>query len=227
LRNWIAEEAADAARLRFLREASQKQLALTGATLEEARVLRARIISSPQWAARYLQNPLEIQESLEWVAESERRQHDEIEALLRGRRHLLYALGAAVLVTILVGWLWWRADSSRRESRQQLAQNYWQNSRSAQSSGDDLKSLQFAAKAIDLSPSMRDVLLLGLRDIQPLPLQRMLAHHDSVKGALFSRGESRILTWSNDNTAHSTSAPPYSTRARLTAPRSVETRIAY
>jgi conflict system STAND superfamily ATPase/WD40 domain-containing protein len=201
LRDWIIDESAEASRLRFFREAAQKKLALTGATLEEAQSIRVKIKSSPKWVRRYLSDEGEIQRILDWILESERRQRSEIEALRRGRTRLLWALGAAVLAAVLIAWFWWQGYVSRRETREQLAQNYWQTSRTAQAAGDNLGAQYFAAEAIRLLPSLQRTVLLDLRAISLPWISATFSHQDTVRGALFNHDESRILTWSSDRTA--------------------------
>jgi len=84
---------------------------------------------------------------------------------------------------------------------EQLAQNYWQNSRSAQTAGNGLKALHFGASAIRMEPMLLDAVLLDLRDIQPFALRQIVAHKRGSPAPEFSPDETRILTWSRDNTA--------------------------
>ena len=152
LKNWIAEEAAEASRLRFCREATQKQLPLTGITLEEAQLLRARIESSPQWVARYLPNPVETQQTLDWIKESERRQRNEIEALRRSRRILQYALGAVVLASVLVmiisfmGKTIYRARQEANRAKQEANRAAQEASRAAQEASRAKQETNLAAQ---------------------------------------------------------------------------------
>ena len=195
LRKWIEEEAGEASKLRFCREAARKGLRLTGPTLEEAQALRSRIAVSPEWAKRYLEKPGEIQETLAGIAESERAQRNQIQ-------RLWYFLMAAVLVALVMGWLAWRAVSSQRVADEQLARNYWELSRSAQARSDDQQSLHFAAEAIHLFPQLQGSVLWDVRSIWPQSaVVSLVAHQGSVQGARFNRDESRILTWSKDGTA--------------------------
>jgi hypothetical protein len=86
-------------------------------------------------------------------------------------------------------------EKQRVLAEERLAQNYWQNSRSAQAVGDNLEALYFVAEAIRLSPWLRETLLLDVRTIQPFPLREMVVHqarlaaHNSVTTrAAFSPG---------------------------------------
>ena len=52
-----------------------------------------------------------------------------------------------------------------------------------------------------MAPQLEETLLLDVRSIQPARLLGMVPHQGAVLGAQFSRDESRILTWSLDDTA--------------------------
>jgi TIR domain len=121
------------------------------------------------------------------------------------RRRALWLLSAAAVLFLVLalaaGWFGWDAQKQRVAAEERLAQIYWQNSRSARAMGQDPEALHFAAEAIRLAPSLRDLVLSDIRDIQPFSLRQMLAHQDKVNGPIFSRDESRILSWSDDNTA--------------------------
>ena len=91
LKGWIDEEAAQAMRLRFYREAADKELVLTGSTLEEAKDACARAAVSPAWAARYLGDGASVETTVAWVGESERR----VNADLERERQIVEALDKA------------------------------------------------------------------------------------------------------------------------------------
>jgi len=126
-----------------------------------------------------------------------------------------------------------REHDLRRAAEEQLAQNYWQRSRSAYASGDDSKALHFAVKAICLAPALRDTLLLDLRDIQSPPCNRswimkaLLRAPCSVKTrAASSRGVGRLRAFGTP-APDGRLVPPSSIKARFGAPCSVETRAAF
>ena len=92
-----------------------------------------------------------------------------------------------------------KAAQSARETKDQLVRNYWQSSRVAMEHGEGLEAAQFGAAAVQGDPALLSNILLDLRELK-LP-QQVLLHEAPVKGALFNRDESRILTWSDDHTA--------------------------
>ena len=104
-------------------------------------------------------------------------------------------------MALVIGVLAWWAITTQRIAEEQLARNHWEQSRIARQRGESLTALHFVAEAIRLAPQLKDTLLLDVRDIQPNLLVGMFAHQGPVDGAQFSRDESRILTWSDDNTA--------------------------
>jgi formylglycine-generating enzyme required for sulfatase activity len=73
LRNWIAEESAEGARVRFYRDAADRRQELIGATLLDAMKLRKRAASNTEWAMRYLVTQEARQKTLAWIDECERR----------------------------------------------------------------------------------------------------------------------------------------------------------
>jgi hypothetical protein len=93
------------------------------------------------------------------------------------------------------------AQKQRVAAEERLAENYWQNSRSARTAGENLGALHFAAEAIRLEPSLLETLLLDVREIHPSLLIAMVTHQGSVNNAQFSHDDSRILTCSSDKTA--------------------------
>src|SRR5437016_3714468 len=87
---------ADAARLRFYREAAAKEVPLTGATLVQAQAARFRVLSARKWASRYLDQIGDIEKVTRWIEKSAQREENEIARLKRGRRVLLAGLAGAL-----------------------------------------------------------------------------------------------------------------------------------
>jgi formylglycine-generating enzyme required for sulfatase activity len=110
LREWIAAESADAARIRFYSETAVKRQELIGSTLLDALDLQARVISAPTWAERYLGAPAEVEKMLAWIGECERRTALSPAALQEARLH--------DLVNHDVGWI---PAKERRYVLQKLA----------------------------------------------------------------------------------------------------------
>ena len=86
-----------------------------------------------------------------------------------------------------------------------LARNYWENGQQAQADGNLLSALHFMTEAIRLAPSGKNS---GSAVQQDLPehlfaihFRQGYEHEKSVKGAVFSKDEKRILTWSDDGSA--------------------------
>jgi hypothetical protein len=125
------------------------------------------------------------------------------EERLQRRRAWHLVWGVIVLLLLLLasasGFAWYALEQ-RDAAEERLAQNYWQSSRSAKAVGNDVEALHLAAEAIRLEPSLEVAVLLDVRDIL-MPPREMFEHNGGVKGAVFNRDESRILTWSDDGTA--------------------------
>jgi len=85
LQAWIEAEAEDAAQARFLQKSAEQKQWLIGLTLKNAQALRERAKSSPRWISRYLANPQELQELLDWIEASQQRQYDELAASQKQR----------------------------------------------------------------------------------------------------------------------------------------------
>jgi hypothetical protein len=151
----------------------------------------------------------DLREAEQWVAKSAEKEPApttlQSQYILASRqaatRLQRIVIGAVAAAFVIAAGLAIYAFIQKNVAEDQLARNYWQNSRSARASGNDLGALHFAAKAIRLAPSLRETLLLDLRAIQPSMLRQVFVHQSAVNGARFSRDESRILTWSADGTA--------------------------
>ncbi|MCP4663892.1 MAG: hypothetical protein GY856_51565, partial [bacterium] len=116
------------------------------------------------------------------------------------RMPLLIAIGVVVALAV-AGYLFYK---SKNEVERRLARSYWDQSRIARSQGRLLLSLHFLAEAAVVNPdaAVRDSQLIDMEQFQPqFALSRVLVHQDWVLGALFSGDDSRVLTWSSDNTA--------------------------
>ncbi|MCP3956627.1 MAG: TIR domain-containing protein, partial [bacterium] len=132
-------------------------------------------------------------------------------ASARARRRLRL-VGASVFIALAVaGYLVYDSNKSKNEAQlsqdaalRQLALNYWNEGRTQRSQGNLLHSLHFIAEAIAISPdaALRESQLIDVERFQPTwALSEVLEHQERVWGALFSGDESRVLTWSYDNTA--------------------------
>ncbi len=183
LKLWIDEESAEAGRLRFYREAANKKVPLTGATLAEAQAAVAKIDSAGQWAARYLDKPGDVGLVRTWVEDSGWRQHDELKRLRRGRQYLLVGLAAALVMLGVVGWFWWDARRSKTAANEQLARNFWDKSRQAREANWVVEALQNGMEAISLAPGLREPVLLDLRALHAPRLLQMMAHQGPVNGS--------------------------------------------
>ncbi|MCP4655977.1 MAG: hypothetical protein GY856_11225, partial [bacterium] len=116
------------------------------------------------------------------------------------RRLRLIAIGVVVALAV-AGYLVYDSNQSKNEAESRLARNYWDQSHTARS---PLLSLHFIAEAIAIHPeaALGDSRLIDLERFQPqLALSGVLEHQGPVWGALFNGDESRVLTWSSDNTA--------------------------
>jgi hypothetical protein len=201
LNQWIKDESAEAARLRFYREAASNAVPLTGATLTQAQSALAQIGSVDRWLARYLDKPGDIESLRSWIKESARRQKDEVTRLRRGRQLLFAVLVLTVAALVVVLWFWRDARDSKATANARLAANYWEKSRQARTANWVVEALHNGAAAVAADPDLRQPVLLDLRTVQAPMLLQMVAHQGEVRGAAFSKDESLILTWSDDRTA--------------------------
>ena len=98
LQRLVADEAAHAAQLNFLRESARNTLWLTGLSLEQGQQLQDRAEATPEWAGRYVS---ESEQGIisSWVRKSYRRQ-------LRNRT--LAIVGVIVGVLLAAAAVWWR-----------------------------------------------------------------------------------------------------------------------
>ena len=107
------------------------------------------------------------------------------------------ALIAALLLSInLYGRL--------KKTNMQLINIYWENGRQARESGDALIGLHFMAKAVDGSnnKNIATAIYQDADDMMPQYRAGVLCMHNGiVKSAIFSKDETRVLSWSNDYTA--------------------------
>jgi hypothetical protein len=108
LQMWIAAEAEEAGRIRFLLEATKQRQFLSGSTLKEAQAFQVRADSSPLWFSRYVASADDRKKVLAWIAKSKQKQQEDAEAREKARqreesrRRTLIWLGSALLVVSLI-----------------------------------------------------------------------------------------------------------------------------
>jgi hypothetical protein len=84
LRQWISEEAEDAATVRFIQRAAEQQQRLTGSTLASAVAIKRRANGLSIWISRYIANPKKVHELLDWIQKSK----DQVDAEAKRERRL-------------------------------------------------------------------------------------------------------------------------------------------
>ena len=124
------------------------------------------------------------------------------------------AIGLAVVFLLAVGvavfaWLQQqaaetarqKAEQSEKETKRQLARNYWSNGINARDTENDpLKASHYFMKASELADSggdlafSRNAQLAGDMLVRSIHLGAILEHDGDVNGAVFSQDETRILT---------------------------------
>jgi WD40 repeat protein len=113
---------------------------------------------------------------------------------------------AIIVITglLAVSFLSFGLNSALKKSHSQLVNNYWENGRQAGASGNSLLALDFMAIAIkearekDLASAVAQDVVAWLPQWR---VTKVFAHSAKVIGAIFSKDERRILSWSEDNTA--------------------------
>jgi WD40 repeat protein len=133
LAGWIAEEAAAAKTLQFLRESAEKRQWLTGSVLDEALTFRNEGRLKGAWPRRYLSEE-GVEEVRRWTDESEQKGRSERLRLVRERaekeerrqselrraRRLLAIVSGAAVIFLLLGLLAWalyeKAVAARKEA---------------------------------------------------------------------------------------------------------------
>ena len=105
---------------------------------------------------------------------------------------------------VLLAYFAYRSNADRKAAQEQLARSYWEKVEQPERETRLLASLHWIAEALSLKPAkaLAESMLLDAREVFPqTSLSEILQHEASVMGAVFNRDESRILTWSQDNTA--------------------------
>lgn len=117
------------------------------------------------------------------------------------QRKISIAMVAAMLITLAGAWLVVNGQRNLRQSQslmlERTAQEFYHQ-------GDFIRSLRLsilASRDHSLSLSTDEAKNTVALSAQVLNQLVIFQHYDKVNGARFSRGETRVLTWSNDNTA--------------------------
>ncbi len=113
-------------------------------------------------------------------------------------------MAVIILGLLSVLYLLYNVNIKEKNTRRQLAINYWDNSRSAREKGDTLLAFHLFAEAVNVNP---EPLLLKtlLSDMNHLwncyPPVYIFQHKELGKDAIFNADGTRILTWDNGHTA--------------------------
>lgn len=105
------------------------------------------------------------------------------------------------LLGLIAGWVAWQAREGARRNQALLAQNYWSSAVSAAKQGEWLGAIHFSAHS---ATEERDPLRLKAAVLNTQAFTRSVFLGTAVapaRGAIFSRDESLVLTWSRDGTA--------------------------
>ena len=190
LKVWIAEEAQHATQLRFLLQASQNRVPLTGLALESGLRSQSEWRRQKQSALRYLSSN-ELNETDAWIIRSEQLEHSS-----RRRRFWIFgAVGALVLAVIAV-WLTWQQRNSA-EARELSA---WAAVSLAE---DPERSLILGLHAWDkhrgMVPGLAEILHSAV--LQSSSRRTLRGHRGPVWSIAWSPDGSKLATASGDNTA--------------------------
>jgi hypothetical protein len=141
--------------------------------------------------------------------ESDRRKEIERkEELLKARARVIgrtrWILAVVLIALVGMAFLWFRSNENKKDALRQLAMNYRDNAHLAREKGESLKTLHWLVEAAILTPDpvSRKNYLLDMDELwYGCELLRIIKHEGAVRGAVFSRDETKILTWNDDNTA--------------------------
>ena len=209
LQAWVDEEAASGRMLLRLNESAalyreQKKDLLSGVELQRVLQWYRNFHPTEVWASHYrveYENSIRYLQlsELEWKAQKKKEEARRRKKLRTFR--LLFA--AAMLVSLLVGWLALRSYRAEIRAQNQLAIYYWSNSQLARSQQNSLKALHLIAEAGSISHDKklyRNMLI----DVQPsMPqavLEHILPHQGPVRDARFSTDGKLVITAGYDST---------------------------
>nr|VFJ71449.1 MAG: hypothetical protein BECKFW1821B_GA0114236_12221 [Candidatus Kentron sp. FW] len=159
-------------------------------------------------AAEIEKREREKRESEQRAMEAEKKRAEEQAEAARGltRRTGVGAVIAVVLMLVAGALAWW-AIQQERAAQRSLANNYWTNGRNAEKGNNPITAAHFFVRATEKYRDKTAIEsgLLKLRTVQMnrnlIALDAILGHDHVVRGAAFSKDETRILTWSRDKTA--------------------------
>jgi hypothetical protein len=126
--------------------------------------------------------------------------------------------GVALCAAAIAGWQTWSASTARNNAQQQQAKAkrenadfYWRFAVNARSADEPLKAAHLFLRGAESlaqivpAPTDADKSLIRINGLAAHAsdqcIVRRWIHNGAVIGAQFSRNESRVLTWSDDNTA--------------------------
>src|SRR5215471_6948897 len=192
LKNWIAEEAEQAAQLRFFLQSAHRQNPLTGLALHSASKWRLDLRSQIYSAPRYL-TPEQLKETEAWIIRSE-----QIDKAQRRRR--LWTVGsvaACLAVLAIIALVVARRDENSAEAGELAA---W----SAVSLSQDperslILGLYSWRKQRSMVPGLEEFLHTAV--LQSSSRLVLLGHRDTVSSVAWSPDGTKLATASQDKTA--------------------------
>jgi hypothetical protein len=119
----------------------------------------------------------------------------------RAAQRLRWLAVALLLMVLIAGWVAWQAHAGTLRNQALLAQNYWSSAVSAAKQSEWLAAIHFSARATseERDPLRRKAAVLNTQAFtSSVFLGTVVA---PAHGAVFSRDESLVLTWSWDGTA--------------------------
>jgi WD40 repeat protein len=190
LKRWIAEEAEQAAQLRFIQQSAQQGNPLTGLPLETASRLYEAFRRQTYWAQRYL-NHDEVQQAESWILDSKRLEHKQ-----RRRRRLIAGPVLLVVLAVIVVWIF-RGQRQVAEARAIYAL-------AALGEGSDperslILGLYSWGKQRTMVPGLEDFFHSAL--LRPMARLTLAGHTGLVRGVAWSPDSSKVATASDDRTA--------------------------
>jgi len=142
-------------------------------------------------------------ERREW---EQRQEKERTEELLKARARVIRR-SRVILVVVLIalmgmGYLWYQSNKNKINAQRLLAMIYRGNADVARKDGDSLKTLYWLAEAAALTPdrvSRNDYLRNMMNGLWSRnELLHIFKHERAVKGAVFNRDETLILTWDSE-----------------------------
>ena len=171
---------------------------------KEKEEIRQREIEHAEEVAR---KERELRENAETLAEEQKQRGKAQKKAAKQQKRAILILIVLIIAVGLTAFLIFqekeRANDERNKAQELLAKNYQSSALSSKKENDLIKALHYFARSGKESKDISFIKksILDIRYHLNLFLNIQIKYESSVIGALFTKDDSRILTWSRDGTA--------------------------